>query len=108
MIIRIDNFQTMYPWSLGVNWTSTLNLASLWAFTALRFTRGVSFAEEKKAVEDKFLKLSDMEKFLDRADAEDAGIAEEEDDDAEALSEDDEDDDDEDLEVNCYIELSQT
>ena len=56
------------------------------------------FAEEKKAVEDKFLKLSDMEKFLDRADAEDAGISEdnadeddEDDDDGEALSEDDED-----------------
>jgi hypothetical protein len=65
-----------------------------------------SSAEDKKAVEDKFLKLSDMEKFLDRADAEDAGIAEDDDDeDGEALSEDDEEGDDEDLEVhaNCHL-----
>lgn len=55
-------------------------------------------AEEKKGVEDKFLKLTEMEKFLDRADAEDAGLDFEGSDD-----EDDEDDDaegdEEDLEV---------
>lgn len=70
-------------------------------------SRDDAFAEEKKVVEDKFLKLSDMEKFLDRADAEDAGIAEDDDDDdAEALSEDDEEDDEEDLEVNCHSCMS--
>jgi hypothetical protein len=43
--------------------------------------------------------MSDMEKFLDRADAEDAGIADDDEDDAEA--DDDEEDDEEDLEVDC-------
>ncbi|KAG0565406.1 hypothetical protein KC19_8G187700 [Ceratodon purpureus] len=71
--------------------------------------------EEKKVVEDKFLKLSEMEKFLDRADAEDAGIAEEDDDDGdeegddddgEALSEFDEEEDDEDLEVGEAFDFS--
>lgn len=42
-----------------------------------------------------------MEKFLDRADAEDAGIAEDDDVGARPLTEEDEEDDDEDLEVNC-------
>ena len=31
-------------------------------------------AEENKGVEDKFFKLTEMEKFLDRADAEDASL----------------------------------
>jgi hypothetical protein len=55
-------------------------------------------AESKKVVEDKFLKLNEMEKFLDQADAEDAGIspATSDNDDRE---EDEEDDDDDDLEV---------
>lgn len=49
-----------------------------------------------------------MEKFLDRADAEDAGVAEDDDDeeddgDGEALSEDVEEDDDEDLEVHFLV-----
>ena len=53
-------------------------------------------AEEKKGVEDKFLKLTEMEKFLDRADAEDAGLDFEGSDDED---DDDEDGDEEDLEV---------
>ncbi|CAK9865997.1 unnamed protein product [Sphagnum jensenii] len=56
----------------------------------------------KKVVEDKFLKLNEMEKFLDQADAEDAGIspAISDNDDRE---EDEEDDDDDDLEVPFLV-----
>lgn len=59
-------------------------------------------AESKKVVEDKFLKLNEMEKFLDQADAEDAGIspAISDNDDRE---EDEEDDDDDDLEVPFLV-----
>lgn len=56
-------------------------------------------AEEKKGVEDKFLKLTEMEKFLDRADAEDAGLDFEGSDDEDDDDESDEDGDEEDLEV---------
>ncbi|CAM6051475.1 unnamed protein product [Sphagnum compactum] len=58
--------------------------------------------ESKKVVEDKFLKLNEMEKFLDQADAEDAGIspATSDNDDRE---EDEEDDDDDDLEVPFLV-----
>ncbi|CAK9207436.1 unnamed protein product [Sphagnum troendelagicum] len=58
--------------------------------------------ESKKVVEDKFLKLNEMEKFLDQADAEDAGIspAISDNDDRE---EDEEDDDYDDLEVPFLV-----
>ncbi|CAK9207366.1 unnamed protein product [Sphagnum troendelagicum] len=58
--------------------------------------------ESKKVVEDKFLKLNEMEKFLDQADAEDAGIspAISDNDDRE---EDEEDADDDDLEVPFLV-----
>lgn len=62
----------------------------------------ILYAEEKKLVEDKFLKLTDMEKFLDRADAEDAGL--DDFDDEDGAGEDDEDEDDEeDFDVNCFL-----
>lgn len=62
--------------------------------------------EEKKAVEDKFLKLTDMEKFLDRADAEDAGITEDGSQDDEDDGEDEEEDDDDDLEMDEAFDFS--
>jgi hypothetical protein len=63
-------------------------------------------AESKKVVEDKFLKLNEMEKFLDQADAEDAGISPAISDNDDREEDEEDDDDDDDLEVPFLVLFS--